>query len=92
MSWFNNVATLVNGLVKSDVVRDMILNAKCDIYTQHTDRDNGYTEVKFANEDDELRVLGEDLDSPIGGFRVMNLDNNEQIATVQFEDLDDGLS
>lgn len=88
MNWFNTLGRFVDGLAKSDVVRDMVIQASHDIYTPKTDRDKGYTEVKFANEGDDLRILGTDNECPMGGFRVMNMDNNEQIETIQFTDLD----
>lgn len=90
MSWFNNAVEYLGALAKSDVVRDMVLQASHDIYVTKVDRDHGYTEVKFANEGDDLRVLGEDQDNLTGGYRVMNMDNNEQIETVQLNDLDNG--
>lgn len=91
MSWFDNAMTMIDGLAKSDVVRGMILQASNDIFSHRTDREHGYTEVKFANEGDDLEILGEDLDSGCGGFRVRNHDNHDQIETVQFSDFEDGL-
>lgn len=91
MSWFREVAGLVDNVVKSDLVRGMILQANCDIYMHKTDRDNGYTEVKFANEGDDLEVLGEDTEID-GGIRVVNRDNHDQIETVKLTDLDDGMN
>lgn len=92
MSWFGKAVEVVDYLSKSDVVRGMILQASSDIFVHRTDRETGYTEVKFANEGDDLEVLCEDFESPIGGFRVKNHDNHDQIETVQFTDLEDGLS
>ncbi|ABY63225.1 hypothetical protein ST201phi2-1p401 [Pseudomonas phage 201phi2-1] len=89
MGWFREVAGLIDHVAKSDVVRGMILQANSDIYLHKTDRENGYTEVKYANEGDDLEVLCEDLEIE-GGFRVINRDNHDQIETVQLTDLDDG--
>lgn len=89
MSWFNEVAGLVDNVMKSDVVRGMVLQATTDIFVHKTDRETGYTEVKFANEGDDLEVLCEDSEMPGGGYRVINRDNHDQIETVQLSDMDD---
>lgn len=89
MSWFREAVALVNHAMKSDVVRGMILQASSDIYVHKTDRESGYTEVKFANEGDDLEVLCEDNEIPGGGYRVINRDNHDQIETVQLSDMDD---
>lgn len=89
MSWFREVVGLIDHVSKSDVVRGMILQASSDIYMHKTDRENGYTEVKFANEGDDLEILCEDLEID-GGYRVVNRDNHDQIETVKLTDLDDG--
>lgn len=88
MGFFNHTMNLIDGLSKNEVVRGMLLQATNDIFVHRTDREKGYTEVKFANEGDDLEVLCEDLELPGGGFRVMNLDNNDQIETVQLSDMD----
>lgn len=88
MSWLDNMGDLIDGIAKSDVVRGMLLQATQDIFVYKTDREKGYTEVKFANEGDDLEVLCEDLELPGGGFRVRNHDNNDQIETVQLTDMD----
>lgn len=88
MSWFNNLGDVFNGIAKSDVVRNMLLQATNDIVIHKTDRDKGYVEIKFANEGDDLEVLGEDMESPGGGWRVMNIDNHDSIETVQLGDMD----
>ncbi len=90
MSWFKEVTGLIDQISKSDVVRGMILQASSDIYLHKTDREAGYTEVKFANEGDDLQILCEDLEIE-GGVRVINLDNYDQIETVKLTDLDDGM-
>jgi len=89
MSWFKEVAGLIDQVVKADVVRGMILQANSDIYLHRTDRETGYTEIKYANEGDDLEILGEDQEID-GGWRVINRDNHDQIETVQLTDLDDG--
>lgn len=88
MSWFNGAVSVIDAIAKSDVVRGMLLQATNDIVSYKTDRDKGYTEVKFANEGDDLEVLCEDLETPGGGWRVMNHDNNDAIETVQLKDMD----
>lgn len=88
MSFFKEAMQAFDCLAKNDVVRGMLLQATNDIFVARTDRKNGYTEVKFANEGDDLEVLCEDLEIPGGGFRVINLDNNDQIETVQLSDMD----
>jgi hypothetical protein len=88
MCFFKSFGQLVDGISKSDVARGMLLQATNDIFVHRTDREKGYTEVKFANEGDDLTVLCEDLENPGGGFRVMNLDNHDQIETVQLTDMD----
>lgn len=88
MSWFTEVAEIFDGIAKSDVVRGMILQATNDIVTYKTDREKGYTEVKFANEGDDLEILCEDFEMPGGGWRVINHDNNDAIETVQLTDMD----
>lgn len=92
MSWFKTGLAFVDQIAKNDVVRGMILQASHDIFIHRTDRDKGYTEVKFANEGDDLQVICEDVDNPTGGFRVSNLDNHDQIETVNLSDLDDGMN
>lgn len=87
-SFFNDSMHVIHGLAKSDVVRGMLLQATNDIFVHKTDRDKGYTEVKFANEGDDLEVLCEDHENPGGGFRVRNHDNNDQIETVHLSDMD----
>lgn len=91
MSWFKEALSFVDQVMKSDVTRGMILQASTDIILHKTDRERGYTEVKFANEGDDLEILGEDTDLPGGGFRVINRDNHDQIETVQLSDMDDPL-
>ena len=88
MRFFNDAMKFIDGISKNEVVRGMLLQATNDIFIHRTDREKGYTEVKFANEGDDLSVLGEDHENPGGGFRVMNLDNNDQIETVQLADMD----
>lgn len=88
MSWFSSAMNVIDCIAKSEVVRGMILQATDDIYVAKTCREKGYTEVKFAAEGDDLQVLGEDFDTPGGGFRVMNMDNNDQIETVSLNDMD----
>lgn len=88
MSFFKQTADIIHGLAKSEVVRGMMLQATHDIFVYKTDRDKGYTEVKFASEGDDLEVLCEDLEMPSGGYRVVNHDNNDQIETVQLTDMD----
>lgn len=90
MSWFREVVGLIDHVAKTDVVRGMILQASSDIYMHKTDRETGYTEVKYANEGDDLEILGEDLEIE-GGYRVINRDNYDQIETVKLTDLDDGM-
>lgn len=89
MSWFTETIGLIDQVMKSDVCRGMILQASTDIFVHKTDRDTGYTEVKFANEGDDLEVLCEDNELPGGGYRVINRDNYDQIETVQLSDMDD---
>ena len=88
MSWFNEAAQIFDCIAKSDVVRGMMLQATNDIVSYKTDREKGYTEVKFANEGDDLEVLCEDFETPGGGYRVMNHDNNDAIETIQLSDMD----
>jgi hypothetical protein len=88
MCFFKNLTQLIDGISKSDVARGMLLQATNDIFIHRTDREKGYTEVKFANEGDDLMVLSEDTENPGGGFRVMNCDNHDQIETVQLTDMD----
>lgn len=88
MCFFKNFGQFIDGISKSDVARGMLLQATNDIFVHRTDREKGYTEVKFANEGDDLMVLSEDLENPGGGFRVMNHDNHDQIETVQLTDMD----
>jgi hypothetical protein len=88
MGWFNDASQVFDAIAKSDVVRGMLLQATNDIVTYKTDREKGYTEVKFANEGDDLEVLCEDLEAIGGGWRVKNHDNNDAIETVQLSDMD----
>lgn len=92
MSWFKAAMGFVDNLSKNEVVRGMVLQAANDIFIHRTDREKGYTEVKFANEGDDLEVICEDVDNPAGGYRVSNLDNHDQIETVNLTDLDDGMN
>ncbi|BBI55967.1 phage protein [Pseudomonas phage PA02] len=83
---------LVNGInliAKNKVQVGMILQATQDIWIMRTCKKNGYLEWKFANEGDDLTVLGVDEGNPEGGFRVLNADNYNQIETVQCTDMDD---
>ena len=84
-----NAISLFNNLAQDDVVRGMILQAARDIFVVKTDREKGYTEVKYANEGDDLQVLCPDTDNPEGGYRVVNRDNFDQIETIQFKDMED---
>lgn len=88
MNFFKDAMQFIDGISKNDVTRGMLLQAASDIFIHRTDREKGYTEVKFANEGDDLMVLGEDMENPGGGFRVMNCDNHDQIETVQLTDMD----
>lgn len=88
MSFFDQFIGAVDCIAKNEVVRGMLLQATSDIFVARTDREKGYTEVKFANEGDDLEVLCEDFENPGGGFRVRNHDNNDQIDTVQLSDMD----
>ena len=67
----------------------MILQASRDIVITRTDRVKGYSEFTFANEGDDIEIIGEDLENPCGGFRVINRDNYDQIDTVNPNDLED---
>lgn len=89
MSLFDDLLALGKALAKDKVARDMVLQAARDIYITRTDRVTGYTEIKFANEGDDLQILCEDTDNPLGGFRVINRDNYDQIDTVPYNDLED---
>lgn len=88
MGWFDNAVQLFDGLAKSDVVRGMLVQATNDIFVHKTCREKGYTEVKFANEGDDLEILSEDFETPGGGYRVANHDNNGSIETVQLADME----
>lgn len=92
MGMFETLGHLLDGIAKNDVARGMILQAANDIIITKNDREMGYTEIKFANEGDDLQILTEDFENPHGGFRVVNLDNHDQIETVNLSDLDDGMS
>ncbi|ARV77027.1 hypothetical protein PHABIO_396 [Pseudomonas phage Phabio] len=89
MSFFEDLVELGLGIAKSKVVRGMVLQAGRDIVITRTDRKSGYTEFHYAKEGDDLEVLGEDHDNPLGGFRVINRDNYDQIDTVLCDDLED---
>lgn len=89
MSLFNEVMALGQEIAKNKVVRGMVLQAARDVFITRTDRAQGYTEFKFANEGDDLEILTEDSDNPNGGFRVINRDNFDQIDTVALNDLED---
>ncbi|MFO5574908.1 hypothetical protein ACLBPA_29705, partial [Klebsiella pneumoniae] len=47
---------------------------------------HGFLEWKFANEGDDLTVLGVDEGNPEGGIRDLNADNYNQIETIQCTD------
>lgn len=89
MSFFDDLLEFGCNISKNKVVRGMVLQAGRDVVITRTDREKGYTEFKFANEGDDLEVLGEDFDNPGGGFRVINRDNYDQIDTVHHDDLED---
>lgn len=89
MSGMKSFMTFVSEIAKNKVVRGMVLQAGRDIIITRTDREKGYTEFKYANEGDDLEILGEDFDNPLGGFRVINRDNYDQIDTVPLDDIED---
>lgn len=89
MSFFSDILEVTAEISKNKVVRGMVLQAGRDIFIMRTDREKGYTEFKYANEGDDIEILGPDLDSPCGGFRVINRDNYDQIETVVCDDLED---
>lgn len=89
MSIMSGIFEVTANIAKNKAVRGMLLQASRDIFVMRTDRATGYSEFKFANEGDDIEILGPDLDSPCGGFRVINRDNYDQIDTVQCDDLED---
>lgn len=89
MSLFDDLLEVGVGIAKNKVLRGMVLQAGRDIFITRTDRATGYSEFKFANEGDDIEVICEDVDNPLGGFRVINRDNYDQIDTIQHDDLED---
>lgn len=83
------LATGIEFIAQNKVARGMILQAARDIWVTKNCKSKGFIEIKFASEGDDLRVLEEDTYLPGGNFRVINLDNQDQIESVNCIDLDD---
>jgi hypothetical protein len=81
--------SLLGQLARSEVGQGMILTAARDIYILLFDRENGYTEVKYANEGDQIEVLGEDIHRGEDFFTVKNNENHGEIGAVRAGDLED---
>ena len=84
-----NFMEVVQHIAKDKAVKGMILVAMRDIFITKSCKDKGHTEYKFASEGDEVTVIGEDLDNPGGGCRVLNSDNYDEVDTVPYDDLED---
>lgn len=79
---------LIDGITKSQAVQGALVSAITDIFVAKTDRDSGYTEVKYANDGDRLEVVGLDpLDQSMA--RVINLDNSNETEFVNLTDLEE---
>lgn len=88
-SLFSFGCTALSMLAKSEVGTGMLLQAARDIFITVFDRDKGFTEIKFANEGDEIEVIGEEMHRPGDLFLVKNSDNHGEFGCVVAEDLED---
>lgn len=79
---------LIDGITKSQAVQGALVSAITDIFVAKTDRDSGYTEVKYANDGDRLEVVGLDPLDPTMA-RVINLDNSNETEFVNLTDLEE---
>ena len=81
---------LIDGITKSQAVQGALVSAITDIFVAKTDRETGYTEVKYANDGDRLEIVGLDpLDPSMA--RVINLDNSGETEFVNLSDLEEML-
>lgn len=89
MNLFNSTVTVFSQLARDDCFQGMLLQAARDIFLSKQDRDSGYKEYKFANEGDDLEIVGLEEGNEQGDIRVRNKQNFDQVEAVKFTDLED---
>lgn len=78
------------GIAASKVEPEMILTAARDIFITIIDRNGTHHDLPFASEGDQIRIESTDpRDSDT--FICSNLDNYDEVGTVNANDLEDAL-
>ncbi|QBJ02892.1 hypothetical protein MZD04_gp366 [Pseudomonas phage Psa21] len=85
------IGLAVHGIAASKVEPGMILTAARDIFQTIIDRNGNHHEIAYANEGDQIRVEHSDDVRPGELFVCTNIDNFEEVASVNPHDLDDVL-
>lgn len=76
-------------LTPNEIYKGVIYQARHDIVEGMHDADIGYVEVKRAQMGDDLEILGSEIYRPERGYVVKNQNNQDEIFTVQAQDLCD---
>jgi len=80
----------LRGIAAAKVEPEMVLTAARDIFITIIDRDGQHHDILYAGEGDQIRVeSGDPRDSEC--FVCSNLDNHDEIGSVNCTDLDDTL-
>ncbi len=85
----SEIASSLSGASKNLAQVGRTLQAGDDIYISRFDRRSGYSEILFAFKGDNIDVLAPETVLPTGGFRVKNLDSNDQVDTIRGNELID---
>jgi hypothetical protein len=81
----------VRGIAASKVEPGMVLTAARDIFVTILDRRGAHHDILFANEGDQVRVEAPDCCRPGDLFVCSNVDNFDEVASVNPHDLEDML-
>lgn len=79
----------VSGIAASKVEPSMVLTAVRDIFVTVLDRRGMQHDILYASEGDQIRVEGSDLHRPGDMFVCTNVDNFDEVASVNPHDLED---
>lgn len=79
------------GIAASKVEPGMVLTAARDIFITVLGRDGIHRDIPFAHEGDQIRIEGEDVHRDGDLFVCTNLDNYDEVSSIETNDLDDTL-
>lgn len=82
----------LRSIAASKVEPGMVLTAARDIFITILDRRGAHHDILFANEGDQVRIEGSDSHRPGDLFVCSNVDNFDEVGSVNPHDLEDAFN